>query len=386
MNTKEEPILQEDPRKFSLFPIRYPDVWQCYKQLVSTFWVAEEVDIEADKLQFETKLSQQEKHYICTILAFFASSDCIVGVNLVKFMDTVKMPEAQCFLGFQLMQENIHAEVYALMIDRLCDANEHVTLSGRMEGSVFVTDTTLNSDSAAITYAVNGVKGEAYTVDNGLRLSNAPTIEGSFELSATVSRKDHLFQSLTTMPAIKKKGEWCIQWMDEELPYAERLVAWAVVEGLLFASSFASIAYFKNKGLLPGVGTVNEWISRDESNHANFACLLLKNYIKNRPSVDTVHTIFQEAIAIEDEFVQTSLPCALVGICCEDMQTYIRYCANRLLEAMGYPILYPGAKSPWRWINLLSVNGMTSFFEKRVADYSKSTLKKCTINFEATEF
>ena len=385
---KVEPILQEDPtRTYALFPLKYPEIWSSYKQLVSTFWTSEEVDLEQDKVDFETKMTQEQKHYLCTTLAFFASADCIVNLNLLNnFCSEIKNPEAQCFLAFQAAQENIHAEVYNLMIDRLCDRDEHHTFHGEFKNGTFCTETTINGDSASITYKAGNQEGSVLRVSKQGFVLDKPIKTNVIDI--TLSRKQHLFSSLITMPAIKQKGEWALKWANSDRPFGERIVAWAVVEGLLFASSFASIAFFKHKGILPGVGTVNEWISRDESAHANFACLLLRKYIVNKPSVERVHEIFKEAIEIEDVFVETSLPVELIGINCKEMKMYVRYCANRLLKSMGYPLCHTApfdskAQSPWKWINLLSVSGMTSFFEKKVADYAKATINKAQISFDA---
>ena len=391
----DEPLLKEDSRTFSLFPLKYPEIWSAYKKICTTFWTAEEVDLETDKRHFETKLTQGEKHYLCTVLAFFSSADSIVNLNLLNnFCSEIKVPEAGCFLAFQAAQENIHAEVYSLLIDRLCDKDEGHVFQGEVDDDgVFQCDTKgINSDSSKLTYRWKGQEGTATVVKGkGFRLTPAkkkgrrrrPTDEEG--LHVTVSRKEFLFDALLHMPAIKKKGEWALSWADgNKRSFPERLVAWAVVEGLLFSSSFASIAWFKHRGLLPGVGTVNEWISRDESCHADFACMLLRSYVKHRPSTETVHTIFREAVEIEDEFVETSLPVSLIGIDAKEMKQYVRYCANRLLKAMNYPEMFENAKSPWKFINLLSVTGMTSFFEKKVADYAKSTLNKSQISFDAT--
>lgn len=385
----DEPLLQPDPREYSLFPLKYPKIFKQYKDLLSTFWTIDEVDLEKDKVEFQ-RLSQEEKHYLCTTLAFFASADCIVNLNLLSnFCNEIQPPEASCFLAFQAAQENIHSEVYNVMIEELCEKDEHHTFQGSMEKDVFLVDSSINSDSAALAYKTPGKEqGEAFKVPGGFRLSPPPADEVT-EIFVTVSRKEHLFKSLTTMPAIRQKADWALKWADPAAsPFQERLVAWAIVEGLLFASSFAAIAFFKSKGVLAGVGTVNEWISRDESAHCEFACLLLRNYIKHRPSKERIYEIFQEAIEIEDVFVESSLPVALIGINAEDMKQYIRYCANRLLKSMNYPVpsfapFDPSAKSPWNFINLLSVSGVTNFFEKKVADYSKSTINKAQITFNS---
>ena len=389
-----EPLLEEDTsRKYALFPLKYPKIWECYKNLVSSFWTSEEVDLEQDKIDFETKLTQEEKHYLSTTLAFFASADCIVNLNLLSnFCSEVKNPEASCFLAFQAAQENIHAEVYNLMIERLCDKDEHLTFNGVIETSkektLFKTKNNINTESANVTYTIGNLEGQVITATQDSFVLDKAVNTAEKEIKIKISRKRHLFNSLVTMPAIKQKGEWALKWISPDKPFAHRLVAWVVVEGLLFASSFASIAFFKAKGVLPGVSTVNEWISRDESNHANFACMLLKDYVVNKPSSETVYEIFKEAIEIEDYFVEKSLPVQLIGINANEMKTYVRYCANRLIKEMGYPIpthkpFDPNAASPWKWINLLSVGGMTSFFEKKVADYAKSTINKSQISFDA---
>jgi len=389
MSEIDEPLLQPDPREYSLFPLRYPEIFDQYKALLSTFWTIDEVDLTTDKVDFVT-LSQEEKHYLCTTLAFFASADCIVNLNLLSnFCNEIQPPEASMFLAFQAAQENIHAEVYNVMIEELCEKDEHHAFVGKMVGSVFETQSSINSDSATVTYKTEGKEhGTVKKVESGFELTPVPR-EDNKKLYIMVSRKEHLFNSLTTMPAIKQKAEWCLKWADpESSSFQERLVAWAIVEGLLFASSFAAIAFFKSKGILAGVGTVNEWISRDESAHCEFACLLLRKYIKHRPSKERVYGIFKEAIEIEDVFVESSLPVALIGINANDMKQYIRYCANRLLKSMNYEVpttapFDPGAKAPWKFINLLSVPGFTSFFEKKVADYSKSTMNKGQIAFNS---
>ena len=385
----DEPLLQPDPREYSLFPLKYPKIFKQYKDLLSTFWTIDEVSLEQDKVDFLT-LSQEEKHYLCTTLAFFASADCIVNLNLLNnFCNEIQPPEASCFLAFQAAQENIHAEVYNVMIEELCEKDEHHTFKGKMVGNVFEVKSTINSDSAAVTFkTANKEHGKVTKVETGFELAPAPE-QSTTELYVMVSRKEHLFNSLTTMPAIRQKANWALKWADPESnTFQDRLVAWAIVEGLLFASSFAAIAFFKSKGVLAGVGTVNEWISRDESAHCDFACLLLREYIKNRPSKERVYEIFKEAIEIEDVFVESSLPVALIGINASDMKQYIRYCANRLLKSMDYEVpttapFDPQAKTPWNFINLLSVPGVTNFFEKKVADYSKSTMNKGQIAFNS---
>ena len=310
-----EPLLDASQTRFTLFPIAHKDIWEDYKTLMSSFWLAEDITLDQDVKDYSNKLTDDERHYIDKILAFFASADCLVNLNLcATFVNEVTPPEAQCFFAAQAAQENVHAEVYSLFIDRL------------------VTDD---------------------------------------------DKKKELYNALEGMPVIKKKGEWAMKWSDPKLPFAARLVAWSVVEGLLFASSFAAIGYFKNRGLLPGLGNANEFISRDESLHCKFAAeTLYKNHIVNKLPEEQIHQIVHEAVEIEDEFVDSALPCKMIGMNADDMKIYVRFTANRLLTMLGVSPLYENVHCPWKFVTLVAVEGATNFFEKRSADYQKASLKK----------
>jgi len=318
-STKYEPLLNDTSRRFCLMPIKYPKLFAEYKKLVSTFWVAEEIDLELDVIHFQQKLNDDERFYLSMVLAFFASADAMVNLNLLNFATEVCVPECQMFYAFQACQENIHSEVYGLLIDRLVQEQE----------------------------------------------------------------KPKLFNALKEIDSIKEKGEWVLQWANPDKSFATRIVAWACVEGLLFASSFAAIAYFKHRQLLPGVGTANEYISRDESLHCDFGCLLYRDYIQNKLSPDTIYQIIEDAVQIEDRFVRESLPVRLIGLNADAMCTYVRYTADRLMDALGIKPKYNIKKNPFPWISLLSVHGQTSFFEKKVSDYAISTLQKSNIAFDA---
>ena len=318
---KPEPLLNEEDRRYVLFPIKHPDIWSHYKNLLSTFWVPEEICLDQDVIDYNEKLTDNERHWLDNVLAFFASSDVIVNLNLIStFGQEVVTAEASCFYSLQMAQENVHSETYSLFIDRLCEDE----------------------------------------------------------------KKARLFDALEKMPAVAKKAKWALKWANPELDFATRIVAWATVEGLLFAASFAAIAFLKQRGLMPGLGLANEFISRDESLHCSFASeCLYQNHIVNKLPEAKVHAIIREAVEIEDEFVTEALPVKLIGMNADDMKTYVRFCANRLLQSLGVSPLYKNATCPWEWIQLISVNGQTSFFEKKVADYAKSSLQKMgAINFD----
>ena len=319
-----EPLLRETETRFTLFPIAHKDIWDDYKMIMSTFWLAEEITLEQDVKDYNDRLTHEERHYIDKILAFFASADCLVNLNLCStFVTEVTPPEAQCFFAAQAAQENVHAEVYSLFIDRLVMDDE---------------------------------------------------------------KKASLFNALEGMPVIKRKGEWAMKWSNPELPFAARLVAWSVVEGLLFASSFAAIAYFKNRGLLPGLGNSNEFISRDESLHCKFAAeTLYKGHIVNKLEEKEVHAIVDEAVQIEDDFVDEALPCKMIGMSASDMKVYVRFTANRLLQMLGVSPLYENTYCPWSFVNLVAVEGQANFFEKRSADYAKANLAKLQGTIEVSD-
>ncbi|MBF9253009.1 ribonucleotide-diphosphate reductase subunit beta [Pontibacter sp. 172403-2] len=301
-----EPILKENPNRFVLFPIQHDEVWQMYKKAEASFWTAEEIDLTQDLKDWES-LNDGERHFISHVLAFFAASDGIVNENLaVNFMQEVQLPEARCFYGFQIMMENIHAETYSLLID---------------------------------TY----VKKQ--------------------------SEKDYLFNALETVPAVKKKGEWALKWINSE-NFTERLIAFAAVEGIFFSGSFCSIFWMKKRGLMPGLTFSNELISRDEGLHCDFACLLY-SMLQSKLPEERVQAIIRDAVSIEQEFVTDALPVDLIGMNAKLMSQYIEFVADRLLVALGCGKIY-NATNPFDFMEMISLQGKTNFFEKRVGEYQKA--------------
>lgn len=271
-----EPILEENKDRFVLFPITHPAIWQMYKKAEASFWTAEEIDLSADLLDWNRKLTHDEKYFIKHVLAFFAASDGIVNENLaVNFMNEVQYPEARCFYGFQIMIENIHAEAYSLLID---------------------------------TYIKDPVE------------------------------KNYLFHALETVPCVTRKAEWALRWIAQG-SFSERLIAFAAVEGIFFSGSFCSIFWLKKRGLLPGLSFANELISRDEGLHCDFACLLYSQLVHPLP-IETVQTIIADAVAIEREFVRDALPVRLIGMNADLMCQYIEFVADRLLVALGSPKIF----------------------------------------------
>lgn len=302
-----EPLLTENKDRFVLFPIKHNDIWQMYKQAEASFWTAEEIDLASDIHDWNEKLNNDEKHFIKHVLAFFAASDGIVNENLaINFLNEVQYPEARCFYGFQIMMENIHSETYSLLID---------------------------------TY----IKDPA--------------------------EKDSLLHAIDTVPCVKKKAEWALRWISNG-SFAERLIAFAAVEGIFFSGSFCSIFWLKKRGLMPGLSFSNELISRDEGLHCDFACLLYNQLIHKLP-VEKVTEVITNAVAIEKEFVSDALPVKLIGMNADLMCQYIEFCADRLLISLGCPKFY-NAGNPFPFMEMISLQGKTNFFEKRVAEYQKA--------------
>jgi ribonucleoside-diphosphate reductase subunit M2 len=304
----DEPMLQENPGRFVLFPIRHPEVWAMYKKAEASFWTAEEVDMTADVRQFAA-LTPNERHFLTHVLAFFAASDGIVNENLLlNFSNEVQLPEARCFYGFQIAIENIHSEVYSLLID---------------------------------TY----VKDEA--------------------------EKHRLFTAIESIPCIKDKANWALRWTSSaNASFAERLVAFAAVEGIFFSGSFCAIFWLKKRGLMPGLTFSNELISRDEGMHCDFACLLY-NMLEHKLPTERVAEIVRGAVDGEKLFVTQSLPVELIGMNSRLMSRYIEFVADRLLVALGCDKLYH-TPNPFEWMVLISLQGKTNFFEKRVGEYAIS--------------
>ncbi len=302
-----EVLLQENKERFVLLPINYPKVWEMYKKHEQSFWTAEEIDLHPDLTDWDNKLNDDERHFIKHVLAFFAASDGIVNENLaVNFMSEVQIPEARCFYGFQIMMENIHSETYSLLID-------------------------------------------AYIKDP--------------------AEKKYLFNAIETVPCVKKKAEWALRWIQNG-SFAERLIAFAAVEGIFFSGSFCSIFWLKKRGLMPGLSFSNELISRDEGLHCDFACLLY-SMLSQKLSQEQVHGIIRDAVNCEHEFVTDALPVSLIGMNAKLMRQYIEFVADRLLVALGYAKIY-NATNPFDFMEMISLQGKTNFFEKRVGEYKKA--------------
>ena len=306
---EDEPLLIENNRRFVLFPIRYHEIWQMYKKAEASFWTAEEIDLSKDLHDWDHRLTDNERHFISHVLAFFAASDGIVNENLVeRFSAEVQAAEARCFYGFQIMMENIHSETYSLLIDTYIREPE---------------------------------------------------------------QRDFLFNAIETIPVVKQKAEWALRWIsDKRASFSERLVAFAAVEGIFFSGSFASIFWLKKRGLMPGLSFSNELISRDEGLHTDFACLLF-SHLKKRAHPDTVNRIITEAVSIEQDFLSDALPVSLIGMNARLMCQYIEFVADRLLVALGNPKHY-NATNPFDFMENISLQGKSNFFERRVGDYAKA--------------
>lgn len=306
-NVELEPLLKENPRRFVIFPIVYHDIWAMYKKAEASFWNAEEVDLSKDRADWE-KLTADEKHFISHVLAFFAASDGIVNENLVeRFSQEVQVTEARCFYGFQIAMENVHSEMYSLLIDTYISSS---------------------------------------------------------------SERDFLFNAVETLPCVKKKADWALKWIaHESATFAERVIAFAAVEGIFFSGSFAAIFWLKKRGLMPGLTFSNELISRDEGLHTDFACLMFKHVVQ-KPSEEEIVGIIRDAVVIEQEFLTEALPCAMIGMNCELMKTYIQFVADRLLLELGCQKIY-NSENPFDFMEHISLEGKTNFFEKKVGEYQK---------------
>lgn len=303
-----EPILAENKDRFVIFPIKHNDIWEYYKKSEASFWTAEEIDLSQDMIDWNNKLNDNERHFIKHVLAFFAASDGIVNENLaINFLNEVQYPEARFFYGFQVMMENIHSETYSLLID---------------------------------TYIKDNVE------------------------------KDKLLHAVDTVPCVGKKADWALTWISNGT-FAERLIAFAAVEGIFFSGSFCSIFWLKKRGLMPGLSFSNELISRDEGLHCDFACMIYADHIKNKLPKEQVLKIITDAVVIEKEFVSDAIPVKLIGMNSDLMCQYIEFCADRLLLALGNEKYY-NAANPFDFMEMISLQGKTNFFEKRVAEYQKA--------------
>ncbi|GMR33520.1 hypothetical protein PMAYCL1PPCAC_03715, partial [Pristionchus mayeri] len=308
-NDATEPILIAEENRFVLFPIKHHDIWSFYKKAVASFWTVEEVNLTQDRNDWENRLNENERFFVSRVLAFFAASDGIVNENLVeRFCNEVQYQEAKSFYGFQVAIENIHSEMYSLLI-------------------------------------------ETYVKDP--------------------QEKHKLFNAVQTIPCIGKKADWALRWIsDKQSSFAERLIAFACVEGIFFSGSFAAIFWLKKRGLMPGLTHSNELISRDEGLHRDFACLLYKRHIVNKLPLDRIHTIIRDAVKIEQEYLTESLPVDLIGMNCRLMSEYIEYVADHLLGELELPKAF-NTKNPFDFMERISLEGKTNFFEKKVSEYQK---------------
>jgi len=303
---ENDPLLSEDTKRYVIFPIKRDDVWRMYKKAEANFWTTEELDLSKDLKDFNG-LADDERYFIENILAFFAASDGLVNENLVeRFCKDVQLLEAKFFYGFQIAMENIHSETYSLLID-------------------------------------------TYVKD--------------------ITKKHMLFNAIETIPSVQKKADWALKWInDDKSTFGTRVIAFAAVEGIFFSGSFCSIFWLKKRGLMPGLCFANELISRDEGLHTEFA-VLMYSMLNDKPSKDTILEIIKEAVELEKEFITESLPCKLIGMNMDLMKQYIEYVSDRLLLMLGLEKVY-NSSNPFPWMELISVQGKTNFFEKRVGEYS----------------
>jgi len=303
-----EPILKENKDRFVIFPIKHHDLWEWYKKCEASFWTAEEIDLHQDLTDWTTKLNDDERYFIKHILAFFAASDGIVNENLAEnFVNEVQYSEAKFFYGFQIMMENIHSETYSLLID-------------------------------------------TYVKDD--------------------NEKDKLFNAIETFPAIKKKADWALKWIESD-SFAERLIAFAAVEGIFFSGAFCSIFWLKKRGLMPGLTFSNELISRDEGVHCDFAVHLHNNHLVSKVPKERITHILTNALDIEKEFITESLPVSLIGMNAKLMTQYLEFVTDRLLVELQCEKVY-NVTNPFDFMDMISLQGKTNFFEKRVSEYQKA--------------
>lgn len=302
-----EDLLTEDRNKYVMFPIKYPDIYEMYKKAASAYWLPDEINFQQDTIDID-KLSENEKYFINHILAFFAASDGIVMENLAtRFSKDIPVPEVKAFYAFQNAMEAVHSETYSLLID---------------------------------TYVKDPIQ------------------------------KDELFNAVSNFPAIKNKANWAIQWIENEnASFAQRLIGFAIVEGLFFSASFCAIFWLRERGLLPGLSFANQLIARDESMHTDFACLLYSKLTQRVPK-ELVESMFRDAVEIEKEFIIESIPCSMIGMNKELMTDYITYIADRLLLLLGYDKIY-NTTNPFQFMEMSASETKASFFEVKVSSYAK---------------
>ncbi len=317
-----EELLQQEDNRLTIFPIRFPKIWDMYNKAVSTFWVPEEIDFSRD-MDHWNSMNENEQYFIKHILAFFSSSDTIVNMNIgERFINEVKILEAKFFYGFQEAIENIHSHTYSLLIDTYIKDNEE---------------------------------------------------------------KDRIFNAILHIPCIKQKADWCFKWInDQDASFAQRLIAFAIVEGVFFSGAFCSIFWLKEKGKMPGLTFSNELISRDEALHVEFA-VLLYSMIQHKVSENVVHGMFEEAIEVEKNFIIDSIPCAMLGMNSDLMTEYIQFVADRLLLQLGYTKRWH-AKNPFPFMDRSNLECRTNFFESRVAEYAKANVGGSTSHSELRTF
>jgi ribonucleoside-diphosphate reductase beta chain len=305
-----EPILITNPDRFVIFPIEHQDLWDYYETELESMWTVKEVDLSKDIDHWNNKLSENERFFIKNVLAFFAASDGIVNENLAEnFLKEVQYTEAKFFYGFQVMMENIHSHMYSLLID------------------TYIKDT---------------------------------------------KERNECFKAIEYMPPVKKKAEWALKWIESE-SFAERLVAFAAVEGIFFSGSFCSIFYLKSRGLMPGLCDSNAFISRDESLHCDFALHLLNNHIINKPSKERIREIFLSALEIEKEFITESLPVSLIGMNANLMKQYLEFVVDGLLVQLGCEREF-NSKNPFDFMNQIALKTKQNFFEGRSTEYKSADL------------
>jgi len=309
MTQSNEPLLQDNPNRHVMFPVKYPDLYALAIKHREAFWNESEIDLSMDRKDWN-KLNADEQHFIKHVLAFFAASDGIVLENLVqRFFSDIQIPEVRAFYTFQSAMETIHSITYSLLLD---------------------------------TYITNA------------------------------DEKDRLFRAIDTIPAVGKKAVWAQKWIDSNENFATRLVAFACVEGIFFSGSFCCIYWMKERGLLPGLCQSNDFIARDEGLHCDFAVLLYSKYIQNKLSDKEIHAIVSEAVDIEEQFITVSIPCKMLGMCADKMKTYIRFVANRLLKQLGHKPLYENIKQPFLFMERICISAKVNFFEKESTQYRLS--------------
>ena len=318
-----EPILDSSNFRLTFYPIKHKPIYDAYKEQLAAIWTIEEVDLSEDRNDWENKLSSDERNFVSNILAFFASSDNIVNINLgERFINEVQIPEAQVAYRFQAMMEDIHSEAYSLMID------------------TFIRDP---------------------------------------------KRKNELFNAIATIPCVAKKGQWAFKWINsKDATYAMRLVAFAIVEGIFFSGSFCAIYWLRNRGLMPGLCKFNDFIARDEGKHTDFACLIYNNYILNKCTKEQIVEIFTEAVAIEKDFITNSIPCSMIGMNQTLMCQYIEYVADRLLGKLNYEPIF-NTENPFEFMDLISLQGKSNFFEHRPTEYQNAHVLNENTEFTTDE-